>query len=69
MKRKYKDLRKVAVDQGNYYATGCLLSDPYFKENYQIITVNCTNNKMLVVIQEQYKRLVLLQMRYAMILY
>ena len=29
MKRKYKDLRKVAVDQGNYYATGCLLSDPY----------------------------------------
>ena len=32
MKRKYKDLRKVAVDQGNYYATGCLLSDPYLRK-------------------------------------
>ena len=42
----YENIRKVAIGQGDDYATGCLLYYSYFKENYKtiVIDLNVTDN-------------------------
>ena len=35
--KTYENIRKIATGQRDYYATGCLLDYPYFKENYKMI--------------------------------
>ena len=37
MTKTYKNIRKIATDQGDDYTTGCLLDYPYFKNPYKII--------------------------------
>ena len=36
MTKTYKNIRKIATDQGDDYTTGCLLDYPYFKNPYKI---------------------------------
>ena len=37
---KYQNVRKIDSVQGGDYTTGCLLNNPYFKENYNLIPRN-----------------------------
>ena len=43
----YKNIRKTATDQGDYYATGCLLDYSYFKENYKMIEIDLGKQQTL----------------------
>ena len=54
----YKSIRKIAIGQGSDYRTGFLIDYPYFKENYKMTVVD---SKHLMLIQEQYNKLILLQ--------
>ena len=45
----YKNIRKIANDQGDDYTTGCLLGYPYFKDNYKIIAVDLSKQQALDV--------------------
>ena len=45
--RKYDEVRKVALGNGDDYTTGCLLDYAYFKKNYQIIAVDSSKQKKL----------------------
>ena len=45
----YENIRKIATDQGDDYATGCLLDCPYFKDSYKMIPVDLSKQKALVV--------------------
>ena len=45
--RKYDEIRKVALGNGDDYTTGCLLDYVYFKKNYQIIAVDLSKQKKL----------------------
>ena len=44
---KYDEIRKVATGQGDDYTTGCLLDYQYFKDHYQLITVDLSKQKEL----------------------
>ena len=43
--RTYDNIRKIAADQRDDYATGCLLDYPYFKENYKLIAINLSKQE------------------------
>ena len=43
--RKYDEIRKVATEKGDDYTTGCLLDYQYFKNHYQLITVDISKQK------------------------
>ena len=43
--RKYDEIRKVATEKGDNYTTGCLLDCQYFKNHYQLITVDLSKQK------------------------
>ena len=45
--KKYDKIRKVATGQRDYYATGCLLDYQYFKDHYQLIAVDLSEQKEL----------------------
>ena len=45
--RKYDEVKKVATGKGDDYTTGCLLDYKYFKENYQLISVDLSKQKEL----------------------
>ena len=52
--RTYNNIRRVAIGQGNDYTTYCLADYPYFKENYKLIAIDLTKQKLLDVdIQKQ----------------
>ena len=36
----YNNIRKIAIDQGDDYTTGCLLHYVYFKNYYEMIAIN-----------------------------
>ena len=36
----YDNIKKIAIGQGDYYITGCLLEYPYFKEHYKVIVAD-----------------------------
>ena len=57
MTKTYENNRKIATSQGDDYITGCLLDYPYFKENYQMIAIDLSKSKSLMVIQEQFNKL------------
>ena len=57
----YGNIRKTATSQGDSYTTDCLLDYPYFKENYKMIAKDLTKSKLLMVILEQFNKLILLQ--------
>ena len=45
--RKYDEIRKIATEKGDDYATGCLLDYDYFKKNYQLIAVDLSKQREL----------------------
>ena len=45
--KTYESIRKIASGKGDNYATGCLLDQPYFKENYKIITIDLSKQQAL----------------------
>ena len=60
-----ENIRKTATGQGDVYTTGCLLDYPYFKENYKMVAIDFSkqqvNSKLLMLILEQFSRIILLQ--------
>ena len=47
--RKYDEIRKIATEKGDNYATGCLLYCDYFKKNYQLIAADLSKQRELDV--------------------
>ena len=47
MNKTYEDIRRIATDQGDDYATGCLLDYSYFKENYKMIAIDLSKQQAL----------------------
>ena len=45
--RKHDEIRKIATEKGDNYATGCLLDCNYFKKNYQLIAVDLSKQREL----------------------
>ena len=45
--RKYDEIRKIATEKGDNYATGCLLDYDYFKKNYQLIAADLSKQREL----------------------
>ena len=45
--KKYDEVRKVTTGKRDDYTTGCLLDYRYFKDHYQLITVNLSLQKDL----------------------
>ena len=57
----YDNIRKIATGQGDDYTTGCLLDYPYFKDTYKMIAVDLSKQQGSMLIQEQFNKLILLQ--------
>ena len=45
--KQYDKVRTVTTEQGDDYATGCLLHYTYFRDNYSLITVDLSQQKAL----------------------
>ena len=45
--KKYDDIRKIATDQGDDYATGCLPDYPCFKKYYKLIAIDLSKQQKL----------------------
>ena len=45
--KKYDEIRKITTVKGDDYTTGCLLDYQYFKDHYQLITVDLSKQKEL----------------------
>ena len=43
----YENIRKIAMGQGDYYTTGCLLDYTYFKKYYKMIAVDLSKQQVL----------------------
>ena len=43
----FNQLVKIAIGQGDYYITGCLLAYPQFKENYWLIEMDISKHQVL----------------------
>ena len=43
----YDNIRKIAINQGDDYTTGCLLDYPYFKKTYKMIAVDLSKQQAL----------------------
>ena len=48
--RTCDNIQKIAVGQGDDYATGCLLDYPYFKEHYKLIVLDLSKQQELVML-------------------
>ena len=40
IKKKYENIRKIAIGQGDDYTIGCLLDFTYFKKYYEMIAID-----------------------------
>ena len=45
--KTYENIRKVSIDQGDDYTTGCLLDYTYLKRYYKMIAIGLTNQQAL----------------------
>ena len=55
-------IQKIAIGQGDDYATGCLLDYPYFKEHYKLIVLDLSKQQELVMlIWKQFIKRILLK--------
>ena len=46
IRKQYDEFRKVSTGYGDDYTTGCLLDYAYFKDNYRLITVDLSKEKV-----------------------
>ena len=58
--KQYGKIRKVTTGQGDNYTTGCLLDFAYFEKNYKLIAADLSKQKVQMLIQEQFNKLLLL---------
>ena len=56
--RAYDSIKKSSTGQGEDYTTGCLLDYNYLQEHYKMISLDL-NKKNLILIQNQYNKLIL----------
>ena len=47
MTKPYKNIRKIAIGQGDDYTTSCLLDYPYFKDHYKMIAMDLSKQQAL----------------------
>ena len=47
MTKTYKNIRKIAIGQGDDYTTGCLLDYPFFKDHYKLIAIDSSKQQAL----------------------
>ena len=47
MAKTYENIKKITIDQGDDYTTGCLLDYSYFKNYYKIIAIDLSNQQAL----------------------
>ena len=47
MTKTYKNIRKIAIGQGDDYTTGCLLDYPFFKDHYKLIAIDLSKQQAL----------------------
>ena len=47
MTKKYENIRKITVGQGDDCTTGCLLDYSYFKNNYKMIAIDLSKQQAL----------------------
>ena len=45
--KQYDEIRKVSTGYGDDYTTGCLLDYAYCKDNYRLIAVDLSKQKVL----------------------
>ena len=44
--KRYDEVRKISIGQGDDYTTGCLLDFSYFKNNYRLIAADLTKKSI-----------------------
>ena len=62
--KRYDNIRKIAMSQGDDSTTGYLLDYPYFKKYYKLIVIdvcNCKQQKLDTDIEKHYNKLILLE--------
>ena len=47
MNKTYENIRRIALGQGDDYATGCFLGYSNFKENYKLIAIDLSKQQAL----------------------
>ena len=47
MNKTYENIRKIAINKGDDYTSGCLLHYCYFKENYKMIAIDLKKQQAL----------------------
>ena len=45
--RKYENIRKITIGQGDDYTTGCLLDYTYFKKYFKMIAIDLSKQQVL----------------------
>ena len=45
-KATYENIRKITIDQGDDYTTGCLLDQTYFKRYFKMITIDLSKQQV-----------------------
>ena len=53
----YDNIRKIATDQGDDYAVGCLLDYNYFNNFYKMIAIDFSKQKVLDADQKTIQRI------------
>ena len=43
--KQYDEVRKISIEKGDDYTTGCLLDFDYFEKNYKIIAADLSKQK------------------------
>ena len=56
--KRYDNIRKIAMSQGDDSTTGYLLDYPYFKKYYKLIVIVISDN---TDIEKHYNKLILLE--------
>ena len=45
--KTYENIKRSTTGKWDDYTTGCLLDDPYFKENYKMIAIDLSKKQAL----------------------
>ena len=57
--RTFDNIRKISIGQGDDYTTDRILDYNYFNEYYKMIVIDLSKQQLFVMIQKQYKKLIL----------
>ena len=57
--RTFDNIRKITIGQGDDYTTDRILDYNYFNEYYKMIVIDLSKQQLFVMIQKQYKKLIL----------